>query len=456
LRNFSKGVTTTSYYSATPDAEDTTTNSPHTYDKASAPRLLQFAEASEAGNGAQTLARSEFYYDYTGNLTEQKIWDSTKGGYSNPLITSNSVSVSTQYNQYGSPILTTDARGFQTQLVYGPVGGVTDLYPTEVRTTYQTAVQRTETREYDFFTGVATRVTDADNGVSTSTTYDLFGRPTLVKAAEGKPEETRTSIEYSDTERRVITRSSLTSLNDADPKLVSIQHYDQMGRVRLSRQLEHPDSESPTDERHGIKVQTRYKYSGANSYQVSSHPYREAYSYLAPAGTRDWTRAKADNGGRMLEAKKYGGNTLPQPWGNNTTATGGVQLRCRHYYGTEPGGQSSRSVTDGVGRLVRVDEPDANGNLGDGTYSRSSLGPCSADSNGSPVGRMTMPAISSTTAITPTLSTPKTKSAKSITSRHIFMTATANACASWWARTFDLFTTWAATRSLSSMAPAER
>ena len=366
-------VTTTSYYNGTPDALDTTTpNDPDSYYNATAPRLLQLVASSEVNNGSQTLARSEFSYDNTlttgttGNLTEQKSWDSTKGplNSSPPILTpSNSVSILTQYNQYGSPILTTDARGNQTLLVYGAVGGFTDLYPTEVRTAYQTAVQRTQTSEYDFSTGLVTRVTDVDNGVSSSTAYDLFGRPILVKAAEGKPEETHTSIAYSDTARRVITRSDLSGLGDG--KLVSIQHYDQMGRARLARQLEDSATQDPTNETHGIKVQTRYKYSGANSYQVSSHPYREAFSSEVPAGAMDWTRAKADNGGRMLETRKYGGNTLPEPWGSNTTGTGGVVTTydANFVTVTDQAGKLRRSVTDGLGRLERVDEPDDNNNL---------------------------------------------------------------------------------------------
>src|SRR5678815_5953094 len=115
-----------------------------------------------------------------------------------------------------------------------------------IKTAYQTSVQRTETREYDFSSGAVTRTTDVDNNVANSTTYDVFGRPTLVKAAEGKPEETRTSTSYSDVNRRVIVKSDLNTVGDE--KLVSIQHYDQLGRVRLTRQLE--DAATPVSYTH--------------------------------------------------------------------------------------------------------------------------------------------------------------------------------------------------------------
>src|SRR5437879_6460655 len=38
----------------------------------------------------------------TGNLTQQTSWDSTKGGYSNPLNGGNSISVSNQYDFWSS------------------------------------------------------------------------------------------------------------------------------------------------------------------------------------------------------------------------------------------------------------------------------------------------------------------------------------------------------------------
>ncbi len=365
-----KRVTNRTYYNSTPDASDSTTNSANTYIQPTAPQLRNaIASAQVSNNANQTLSRTEFNYDNpatTGNLIQQTSWDSTKGAM-NPsppiLTTSNSVSVSTQYNQYGSPILNTDARGFQTQLTYGAVGAFTDLYPTQIKTAFGTSIQRTENREYDFGTGLVTRVTDADNNVATATTYDALGRPTLVKAAEGKPEEVRTSMEYSDTARRVITRSDQNALNDG--KLVSIQHYDQLGRIRLTRQLEDSATQDATDETQGIKVQTRYKYSGANNYQVSSHPYREAFSWQAPAAAMDWNRAKADNGGRLIEVQKFGGNSLPEPWSNNTSGTGQVitTYDANLTTVTDQAGKVRRSVTDGLGRLVRVDEPDQNNNL---------------------------------------------------------------------------------------------
>jgi hypothetical protein len=106
--------------------------------------------------------------------------------------------------------------------------------------------------QYDFWSGLATLTTDADNGVSTSMTYDVFGRPTLVVAAAGKQEETRTATVYSDSARRVVVRSDLNAASDG--KLVSVQHYDQLGRVRLTRRLEDASTQSEADETAGVKV----------------------------------------------------------------------------------------------------------------------------------------------------------------------------------------------------------
>lgn len=378
-------VSATVYYSATPDASDTTTDDPDSYLKVTAPRLLNAVASTEVGNGSQTLARSEFVYDNattTGNLTQQKSWDSTKGAYSNPLTTSNSIFVSHQYDVYGNPTLSTDARGHQTKLTYGSVGGYIDLYPTETVSAYGTSVQRTSSQVYDFYTGLVTSATDVDNNVTTETDYDVFGRPIETRAAANIPSlKTVTRIEYSDVNRLVITRSDLNTAYDG--KLVSVRHYDQLGRVRLSRQLE-DSSLSATDETTGIKVQTRHRIvnpcqpdntpecvnanrSNMASYQLVSNPYHAAKSSEAGVeATMGWTRSRADNGGRVIEVGTFSGSSLPAPWATNTASTGVVATTYNANFATvaDQALKVRRSKTDGLGRLTRVDEPNVNNDLG--------------------------------------------------------------------------------------------
>ena len=363
-----KRVTTTAYWRPTPDASDGTSNSADSYWNSSSPNLRSAPYSREVGDGVQTYRRTESFFDNsatTGNLIQVKTWDSTKGAYSNPLSSGNSLSVSRQYDVYGNLTLSTDARGFQTQLTYGLVGSFSNLYPTQIKTAYQTPVQRTENFEYDFYTGLTTRLTDADNNVSTSTTYDVFGRPTLVRAAENRTEETRVSTEYSASNRRVIVRSDLNTMGDA--KLVSIQHYDQLGRLRLSRQLEDALAQSATDETTGIKVQARYLYNGSFSYIVTSNPYRAATSSAAGGEqTMGWTRRQSDNGGRVVESQTFSGATLPSPWGANSAGTGTVlsSYDANFVTVTDQASKVRRSMIDGLRRLARIDEPDTTGNLG--------------------------------------------------------------------------------------------
>ncbi|HEX6047306.1 MAG TPA: hypothetical protein VFZ22_22645, partial [Pyrinomonadaceae bacterium] len=323
-------VTLNTFYNATPDATLIAGSNTNVYWSSGSPRVKNAIESTEVrkilGGGESAVTRVEYGYDNPSapaNVTELRTWDSTKGAYTNPLTLSNWLLTTTAYNQYGMPTLTTDPRGLKTLVTYGPIGTVSDLYPTEVKTAHETAQVRTQRSEYDLGTGLVTRVTDVDNNVSTSTSFDALGRPLLVTAAEGKPEETRTTYEYSDTQRRVITRADLNTTGDG--KLVSIQHYDQLGRVRLNRQLEDASTQSATDETTGIKVQTRYRFSGANSFVLVSNPYRAATSNVASAEpTMGWTRSTSDSAGRIVEVQTFGGVALPAPWGSNSTSTGTV------------------------------------------------------------------------------------------------------------------------------------
>src|SRR5216684_1368683 len=212
-------LTTKTYCAATPEASQSASNG-SIYWFQSSPLLKNAVASSELRDGSGNIfSRTELTYDdprTTGNLIQKASWDSTKGACSNPLTVDNSISVSSQYvdwsnGSHGKLMQTIDARGTITALTYDPVGGF-DLYPTQIVTASGTSIARTETRAYDFATGLVTSTTDADNNVTTSTGHDAFGRPTLVKAAEGKTEETRTRTEYDDVLRRVIVHSDLNSL----------------------------------------------------------------------------------------------------------------------------------------------------------------------------------------------------------------------------------------------------
>ncbi|MDQ3918924.1 MAG: RHS repeat protein, partial [Acidobacteriota bacterium] len=359
-----KRVTTNTYYNPTPDASDTTTDSPNSYSKASSAARRNSLASIEVGDGAGVLSRTEFTYDdpaTTGNLTAQTSWDSTKGTYSNPLTASNSISLSYQYDSYGNRTLATDAVGHQTSYTYGAVGTVDHLYPTEVTAAYGTSVAETTTAAYDFYTGLVTRSTDANN-VSTSTGYDVFGRPVLVKAADGLPEETRTQIDYSDAARRVITRKDLNAAGDG--KLVSVVHYDQLGRVRLTRQLEDAARQSATDENAGVKVQHRYLYDQAAQarYQLTSNPYRASHSSDAGGeSTMGWTLTASDQAGRLVRVESFGGAALPSPFvasNYNTNSLGAARTSydAETMAVTDQAGKQRSSVSDGLGRLAQVIE----------------------------------------------------------------------------------------------------
>jgi hypothetical protein len=80
-----KRLTINSYVNPTPDASDTTTISNNAYSRPSSPTLRSLLAGTQTGTASQVQARSEYAYDTGGNVTQTSRWDSTKGGYTNPL-----------------------------------------------------------------------------------------------------------------------------------------------------------------------------------------------------------------------------------------------------------------------------------------------------------------------------------------------------------------------------------
>jgi hypothetical protein len=147
-----KRVTVTAYYNPTPDALNTTTDDPDFYHKPTSPnikRAIEWGEMRSDFSAGSVISRAESFYDdpsTTGNLIEQRNWDSTKAAITYPLTTTNSISVTHQYDLFGNRTLTTDAKGVQTQFIYEPINGHADLYVTQTKVAIDTPVRRWTTQ----------------------------------------------------------------------------------------------------------------------------------------------------------------------------------------------------------------------------------------------------------------------------------------------------------------------
>jgi len=368
-------VSTNSYYNSAAAASDSTAYHKRTVGTSTV--ILGKPKSSVVSLSSTVKARSEFYYDSAYNLRETRVWDSTKGAVSNPLTGGNSISTS-EYAANGNVIETTDANENVTVITYGCVDGsgscddeYENLYPTQTVVASGTSVARTSSVIYDFSTGLPLSGTDEDNDLTNSSEYDILGRPIKAISAQGATGfESWVMTEYNDAARRIIVRADLETKGDG--KKVAVQHFDQLGRVRLSRTLENP-WEDPTNETHGIKVETRYKATGyacpwddqqgaqeTCSAQLVSNPYRADYSYNAGSEpTMGWTITQAQNNGRRSEAQTFGGAALPKPFltsGFNTNSTGTVRtdIDADRTLVTDQAGKQRISKTNALGQLKDI------------------------------------------------------------------------------------------------------
>jgi RHS repeat-associated protein len=304
------------------------------------PSITQLSYDNQAYGTAPTV----------GNLTSQSVWDDVD----NKWITS-----SQTYGLYGNLATKTDARTKVTQFFYDDP---THALPTRVVVDPQNSSgEQTTTTAFDYSTGLVTSQTDPNGNVSTIDytnqllgTVDPFGRPgvtigPLVNAG-GTDQHHRTTTTYFDSARQLVVASDLSSENDK--LLKSRTTSDMLGRVIKVEQSE--DGSSYT-----ISSLKDYEQMGRITY--SSNPARSA-----GGSTDGWTRTTTDVLGRVIEVATFGGTTKPASTGSSGIFTGSVitSYDANFTTVTDQNGKIRRSMVDGLGRLVRVDEPDANNSLG--------------------------------------------------------------------------------------------
>jgi RHS repeat-associated protein len=349
----------------------TTLNNPFTDDTSgywnpSAPKLLAMVACrSTAGTGNGTVA--EFSHDSKGNITQQRDWDSTRlssqptCGSSPVLNSGNAVGHSQTYDAFGNVTDAYDAYSNDAHTTYD----ANSLYPITGYDAYGSSLQRATSYSFDFNTGLLVSETDY-NGLTRAYTYDNLGRTTQVKESGGSNLLRETTTTIDDANRRVATVTDLSS--PGDQQSGSVVDYDQLGRVRLTRQLEvTPTSGNLSDDTIGIKVQTRFAWgTSGTSYQLVSNPYRATTSAGESASTMGWTLTKAINNGsgRSTTATSYTGASQPVPFGSNGASTGSAVTS--YSVSASPLGESSTAVdqasvsrttvADGLGRTGQVTE----------------------------------------------------------------------------------------------------
>jgi RHS repeat-associated protein len=197
--------------------------------------------------------------------------------------------------------------------------------------------------QYDFKTGLLTGFKDR-NGVITQTFYnDSFDRPTQIKVALGTTLENHTAMYYAPqtnpfvtlTSNDVLTAKDQASINDGH--ILSWNHTDGFGRTiqGFSHDLQGD-------------IQVATTYDGMGRVKRSTNPYRNTGE-----STYGYADTVYDLAGRVTSVTTSDGAVVMTSYLSNSTTV------------TDQAARQRRSITDGLGRLIRVDEPDpATGSLG--------------------------------------------------------------------------------------------
>lgn len=282
-------------------------------------------------------------YVIRGNLT--KI-----GSYSNAASQTGAVASSTQYDILGNPVKIVDANGNASTISYTDNFGTADAEartnsaPTQLSGQQTFAVPTSSTNpagfttyaQFDYFTGAAVDAEDINGTVSSRFYNDLLDRLTQTIIANNISSfRQQTAIAYDDINHKVTVTSDLNTFGDNSVKAESF--YDGLGRTTESRKYEAG----------GGYVTTLTEYDALSRVKRVTNPYRPLLSE-----PQLWTTSVYDALGRITSI------TTPDNAVVQTAYSGNVLTA------TDQAGKQQRSITNGLGQLTRVDEPDAAGNLG--------------------------------------------------------------------------------------------
>jgi RHS repeat-associated protein len=197
------------------------------------------------------------------------------------------------------------------------------------------ALGQTSYTQFDYSTGLAVDAEDINGNVTTSFYLDPLDRVTQVITANNRPSlRSQKTIAYDDVNRTVTTTADLHTFGDNLTKTEGL--YNSLGQTTETRRYE-------TD---GY-IASRSEYDALGRVVATSNPFRP-YLNESPV----WTTTGYDPLDRVVSVQNADGSQAFKNYtGNVTTVTDQAQ-------------RQRRSMTDALGQLVRVDEPNGQNNLG--------------------------------------------------------------------------------------------
>jgi RHS repeat-associated protein len=261
-----------------------------------------------------------------GNLTQVNRWLNTSSTW---------VSTTNTYDDLGNLLSTNDPLGHPTNFDYtdnwggsGCVTANTFAFPTTITNALG---HRTKIAYFPCTSGVQNKKDENDiraGRPGTTYTYDLMNRPFVIQTLDANGQLlSKTSYSYNDSVIPLSITKTVTAV--PDPDIVSTVYMDGLGRTHQI-QLNDPEGNVTTD----------IGYDALGRKQSETNPHR-----IVSAATDGTTQYGYDALGRITDVIKQDNNTVHTDYAGDSVTVRDETNRQR------------RTVTDGLGRLIEVDEP---------------------------------------------------------------------------------------------------
>lgn len=314
--------------------------------------MVELVTASVIKNGAGIAAsRTETKYDESGhsptdyvrgNPTTSRVWDNTKGDWDNP---SAYISTRAKFDTYGNQYESIDAKSVT---MYTEFDATHHAFPVKMTSavpdptnTHGSNTPFITTATFNPVTGLPLTKKDA-NGLETRFEYD----PVLLRQLNTKTFYLENEVGgmsetiYHEESNNYWVKTR--TLIDTGKWEESITYFDGLGRAYKTEKINSEGS---------IFVEKEFDQDGR--IKRVTNPFRTGE-------TKEWTTNVYDEASRIKEVITPDGAMVKTDYGVATVGSNvGTLITV-----TDQAGKMRRSITDALGRLTRVDEPNLAGQLG--------------------------------------------------------------------------------------------